>query len=60
MNNTNKGVILALITVLCWGVLAVALKVAVKVVQVFRRGITRFAGIDAQQLDIKLQGRVGK
>jgi drug/metabolite transporter (DMT)-like permease len=29
MNKTNKGVVLALITVLCWGLLAIGLKVAV-------------------------------
>lgn len=43
MNNTNKGVILALITVLCWGVLAVALKVAVKVVDPYTIVWFRFA-----------------
>lgn len=43
MNNTNKGVILALITVLCWGVLAIALKVAVKVVDPYTIVWFRFA-----------------
>jgi drug/metabolite transporter (DMT)-like permease len=43
MNNTNKGVILALITAVFWGVLAIALKVAVKAVDPYTIVWFRFA-----------------
>jgi drug/metabolite transporter (DMT)-like permease len=43
MNKTNKGVILALITVLCWGVLAIGLKVAVGKVDSFTIVWVRFS-----------------
>jgi len=43
MNKTNKGVALALITVLCWGVLAIGLKVAVGKVDSFTIVWVRFS-----------------
>jgi drug/metabolite transporter (DMT)-like permease len=43
MNKTDKGVILALITVLCWGLLAIGLKVAVGKIDSFTIVWIRFS-----------------